>query len=219
MAPPGSGPPASAPSGSGLPASAPSGSAPPADAPSGSVRTGFDAAVGAASIAAEVAGDVVSRVAGGVVVVVSPVTRAGRPVARLIPGDVLGHLARRGRAEQQVAATRLMSLLDAVVPGTVDAVLDRVDLNGVVRHRVDLVGIADEVIEGIDLPEIIRKSTQGVATETVRDVRMQSIDADEAVSRLVDRLVPRRRRSARDQPARDQPVRGGLAGGPEPVTP
>jgi hypothetical protein len=112
-----------------------------------------------------------------------------------------------------------MSLLDAVVPGTVDAVLDRVDLNGVVRHRVDLVGIADEVIEGIDLPEIIRKSTQGVATETVRDVRMQSIDADEAVSRLVDRLVPRRRRSARDQPARDQPVRGGLAGGPEPVTP
>jgi hypothetical protein len=132
----------------------------------------------------------------------------------LIPGDVLGHLVRRGRAEQQIAATRLTALFDAVVPGAVGMVLDRVDLNSVVRQRVDLVGIADEVVEGIDLPELIRKSSEAVASETVRGVRMQSIDADETVSRLVDRLVPRRRRSARDQPAP-----GILTGGPEPVTP
>lgn len=186
---------------------------PPGSAPPRSVRTGLDTAVGAASIAAEVAGTVAggvaSRVAGGVGVVASTAGTVGRPVARLIPGDVVGHLARRGRAEQQTAATRLTSLLDAVVPAAVGMVLDRVDLNSVVRQRVDLVGIADDVIDGIDLPEIIRKSTEAVASETVRDVRMQSIDADEAVSRLVGRLVPRRRRAAP----------GVLAGGPEPVTP
>jgi hypothetical protein len=47
-------------------------------------------------------------------------------------------------------------------------------------------------VEGVDLPEIIRDSTGSMVSETVHDVRVQGIEADRAVSRLVDRLLRRR---------------------------
>ena len=75
-------------------------------------------------------------------------------------------------------------------------VLDRIDLDKVARDRMDLIGIADYIVEGIDLPDIIRSSTGSMASETLRTVRLQSIDADAAAQRLVDRvLVWRRARS------------------------
>src|SRR3954451_9634329 len=72
-----------------------------------------------------------------------------------------------------------------------DAVVARVDLEAVV-DRLDVVGLAEEVIDEIDLPEIIRGSTGSMASQVVRDARMQSIGADEAVAGLVDRLLRRR---------------------------
>lgn len=51
-----------------------------------------------------------------------------------------------------------------------------------------------EIIEGVDLPEIIRDSTGALASDTVRGARMQGIAADEAVGRAVDRLLLRRGR-------------------------
>jgi hypothetical protein len=90
--------------------------------------------------------------------------------------------------------------LDAVVARIdIDAIARRIDIDAIIS-RIDLVGLADEVIEGIDLPEIIRASTGTVASEVVRGVRMQSIDADEAIARVVDRLFLRRRRRATDAP-------------------
>jgi hypothetical protein len=74
-------------------------------------------------------------------------------------------------------------------------VLDRVDLDAVVRavlDRVDLAAIAMEVIDVVDLPEIIRESTGSLASDTVRGARMQSIAADEAVARVRNRLLLRR---------------------------
>jgi len=92
--------------------------------------------------------------------------------------------------------------LDAIV-ATVDieAILARVDVNGVAERvditpiidRIDLVGLASYVIDEIDLPGVIRESTSGVASEAVRGVRMQSIDADQAVQRTIDRMLLRRR--------------------------
>ena len=107
--------------------------------------------------------------------------------------------------------------LDAVVAGVnlddiarrldVEAVIDRLDLTAIVLNRVDLdalvnavmaridlVGLAEEVIDAVDLPEIIRESTGSMASETVRGARLQGIHADEAVSRAVDRLLLRRAR-------------------------
>jgi hypothetical protein len=79
----------------------------------------------------------------------------------------------------------------------VDAVVARADLDAIVE-RVNVVGLAEEVIDEIDLPEIIRDSTGTMASQVVRDARMQSIDADEGVSRLVDRLLRRRPTPATD---------------------
>jgi hypothetical protein len=86
-----------------------------------------------------------------------------------------------------------------LVPLVVEEVVDRIDLDAIIG-RIDLTRLAEEVIEGIDLPEIIRESTGAMASEAVRGVRMQSIDADEAVARVVDRLFLRRRRRATDAP-------------------
>ena len=61
----------------------------------------------------------------------------------------------------------------------VDAIVADVDLNAVI-DRLDVVDIAEEVINEIDLPEIIRNSTGSMASQVVRDARMQSIAADEA---------------------------------------
>ena len=92
----------------------------------------------------------------------------------------------------------------------VDAILDRVDLtevakqrldlNAVVRSvdidsiidRIDLVALANEVIDEIDLPYIIRQSSGSLASESVRNVRIQSIEADRAVERVIDRFRLRR---------------------------
>ena len=63
----------------------------------------------------------------------------------------------------------------------------------------DLAGIVGEVLDEIDLPAIIRDSTGSMASETVRGVRMTGITADDAVSRVVDRALFRRRRRSEDE--------------------
>ena len=90
--------------------------------------------------------------------------------------------------------------LDAIVERLdIDAIVSRVDVDAIVR-RLDLVGLAEEVVNGIDLPEIIRESTGSMASDVVRDARMQSIDADVAIARLIDRILRRRRARRTDAP-------------------
>jgi hypothetical protein len=81
----------------------------------------------------------------------------------------------------------------------IDAIVSRVDVDAILR-RLDLVAIAEEVVNGIDLPEIIRESTGSMASDVVRDARMQSIEADVAIARIVDRVVRRRRVRHTDAP-------------------
>ena len=91
--------------------------------------------------------------------------------------------------------------LDAIVSRVdIDAVASRIDLDAIV-DRIDIVGLARYVVEEIDLPEIIRESTGSMASETVRGVRMQGIGADEAVSRVVDRMLLRRQPRRTEAPA------------------
>ena len=90
--------------------------------------------------------------------------------------------------------------VDAIVERIdIDAIVSRVDVDAIVR-RLDLVGLAEEVVNGIDLPEIIRESTGSMASDVVRDARMQSIDADAAIARVVDRIIRRRRPRLTDEP-------------------
>jgi hypothetical protein len=94
----------------------------------------------------------------------------------------------------------------------VDAIAGRLDIDAVIA-RLDLVALAQEVIAAIDLPEIIRESTGSMASEAIVDVRMQSIQADEAVSRIVDRLFLRRRRRVTDAPGEPESLRDELLEG------
>jgi hypothetical protein len=90
--------------------------------------------------------------------------------------------------------------LDAIVSRVdVDQVAKRLDLDAVIA-RIDLPELARSVIEEIDLPEIIRESSGTMASETVRGVRIQGIEADAAVSRAVDRILLRRRGRDTDAP-------------------
>ncbi|HEX5512400.1 MAG TPA: hypothetical protein VFX41_11850, partial [Actinomycetales bacterium] len=76
-----------------------------------------------------------------------------------------------------------------------DRAAARLDLDPILE-RADVVGLARYIVEAIDLPEIIRSSTGSMTSEVVHGVRAQSADADEAVQRVVDRVL--RRRSRRD---------------------
>jgi hypothetical protein len=91
--------------------------------------------------------------------------------------------------------------VDAVVARVdVDAVVARVDVDAVVG-RVDLIGLANFVVDGIDLPGIIRESSGSMASEALSGVRLQSLEADEALSRMVSRWLPRHR-APKDEPER-----------------
>jgi hypothetical protein len=89
-----------------------------------------------------------------------------------------------------------------------DAILDRIDLDAVasridveaIVQRLDLVAIANSVIEEIDLPEIIRESSGAMASDTVQGIRLQTMEADRLVARVVDKVLRRRARDA-DVPA------------------
>ena len=67
-----------------------------------------------------------------------------------------------------------------------DALLDRIDIDGIVK-RVDIAAIMDEI--GID--DIVRESTGVLASDTVRIVRIRSMNCDILLARFVDRVLHR----------------------------
>jgi hypothetical protein len=81
----------------------------------------------------------------------------------------------------------------------VDAVVARADLDAIIV-RLDLPRIVQEVIVAIDLPEILRESTGSAASEVVRGIRAESVQADDAVARVVDRLLHRKRQRLPEHP-------------------
>ena len=81
--------------------------------------------------------------------------------------------------------------LDQVVRRVdVQAVADRIDLQALVR-RLDLTAIASEVIEELELVKLIQDAVGSMTNETVGGIRVQSMNADRAISRLRERLLGR----------------------------
>lgn len=135
---------------------------------------------------------------------------AYRAVERL---PVIGGLLRRtrtgltSRGEQVIArgidpaaevAARLVSLvldqidLTAIVQDRVDvdAIAADIDIDAIIA-RIDLVGLTNEVIDEVDLPAIIRESTNSVTADVMTDVRTQGERGDDFVAGLVDRVLGR----------------------------
>ena len=101
--------------------------------------------------------------------------------------------SRRDRAGVDLDAVAARIDLEAIVKRVdPDAVIARVDVDATLA-RLDLAAIARQVIDEIDLPEILRQSTGAVSSEAVREIRDESMLADEAVARFVDRVLRRRR--------------------------
>ncbi|MFF0453486.1 hypothetical protein [Nocardia africana] len=135
----------------------------------------------------------------------------GFGVARQVPGvePVLAELEQRGadtvEAVDDLTDRVLRAVIGRIVRTTVGAVdlteivVDNVDLDAVAERidvdkiigRVDLVGLADTVIEGVDLPRIIRESTDSMSAEAVLGIRSQGMHADDAVAGFVGKLLRR----------------------------
>jgi len=114
--------------------------------------------------------------------------------ANLDIGKILDRIDLNELIEQRVDLDRVAGGLDLdrIAAGLdVDAVAARLDIDAVMA-RVDLIGLAEFVVDGIDLPRIIRESTGSVASEGLREVRTRSMDADQALAHLVDRMLLRR---------------------------
>ncbi|ASR35286.1 hypothetical protein BAY61_10085 [Prauserella marina] len=115
--------------------------------------------------------DVLAESAGRLVLVLRPLT-GGLLAPERWPRFVRELAGRGVRRRRQVGEAALRGYR-FVTPVLVTDALDRLDLPGIVR----------EVLAEIDLPEIIRTSTGSVASESVRDVRIRLVAADDAVSR------------------------------------
>lgn len=99
-----------------------------------------------------------------------------------------------GRLDVDAVAARLD--LEAVVDrlDLTRIVLERVDMDRVipdVLDHVDLVGIAEYLVDEIDLPQIVRDSSGALASDTVRGVRMRGVAGDRAIQRARNRMFHR----------------------------
>lgn len=82
----------------------------------------------------------------------------------------------------------LQRIVAAVDP---DPVVARADLDAVIA-RIDLVGLTRQVLDVVDLPDIVRESSNSMASEGVVGLRLQGLAADARLERLMDRLRPGR---------------------------
>jgi hypothetical protein len=136
------------------------------------------------------------------------------------PQPWLRQAAERGRQDREALTSAVVRLVLARVPGLTTALLNQLDLTAVVAERVDVNAVAAQIdvdaiarrvdviaildrldpdavtrylVEELDLPTIIHSSAGSVMSDALHDVRMQSISADERLSRAVDAMLMRRR--------------------------
>ncbi|MEV4596736.1 hypothetical protein AB0K15_04980 [Amycolatopsis sp. NPDC049253] len=119
----------------------------------------------------------------------TPLRRAGWAVlTAAVPEDV----ARR--AVRDVVTAAAAAVLDAVdLPKLLS---EHVDLDAVLAE-VDVAGMVStldfgDLVAAMDLPEVVRQSSGTVAGEAIRGVRGAGVNADDAVARVVGRVLRRR---------------------------
>src|SRR5215472_13767424 len=114
--------------------------------------------------------------------------------APLQPQTWLRAIARQGKALRE----RTTPQVEAFVSQVVEGVVARIDFEAVVDRQV---------VDDMDLPDLIRDSTGTMASEGVVGLRMQGIEADERVSKIVDKVLLRRNaRKTQVRPQAHEPV-------------
>ena len=109
-------------------------------------------------------------------------------VGNLLQADSLAMRALR-LVDLEAIAESVLEKLD--VDRLAHQALGGIDTTRLVLDEVDIVTLAQAAIDGVDLPRIVRESSTSMASETVDSIRLQGIDADRAVTRIVDRLLRR----------------------------
>lgn len=185
------------------------------------VRELLERADPARSVGPDVATALRTRIRPVVSVALQPLVAHG-PLAAASRHLDLRQWSDRARAEQrrneELAAAFLRAALAAMVAAVleqvdVDAVIARADLDRIVERldldaivlrldvdavvrRVDLADVTERVMEEVDIGQVVRESSSTMASETIDALRMQGMQADQVLSRIVDRFL--RRRGQRD---------------------
>lgn len=141
-------------------------------------------------------------------------------VGRIVDSVDFGHIIEQIPIDEIIARIDLNAIVGSV---DINAIAERIDLNEIagridldaIVERIDVVSIATEVITEIDLPEIIRKSSGTMATETVEGIRLQTMDADRLLARVVDKMLLRKKERGMDTPAEAVGDGSGDETGPE----
>lgn len=113
------------------------------------------------------------------------------------------------RVDLGAVVTRALDEIDLT-----SIVIDRVDVNAIVEQadieaiidRVPVVELANYVVDEVDLPQIIRDSTSGIAGDAMNVLRRQGVGADRIVSKLGDRVVFRRKQRKVEVPGEPESV-------------
>jgi hypothetical protein len=154
-------------------------------------------------------------------VAVTVETSVNAALDRVVPAMVDAIIARLDLTQVVLTQVDLNRVVNAALDSLdlTQLVIDRVDVNRIVDQadidaiidRVPIIPLANYVIEEIDLPQIIRESTGGVATDAVNSIRVQSVGADQLVSRMADRFLLRRRQRNLDVPGDPESLVGRMA--------
>lgn len=117
---------------------------------------------------------------------------AGRAMAEGVVHQIVNGVVRELDVNAIVEQVDIDDLLkrvdiDAIVQRVdIDALLERVDIDGIVK-RVDL----QALMADIGLEDIVRQSTGVLASDSVKLVRVRTMNGDVLLSRFVDRLLHR----------------------------
>lgn len=127
----------------------------------------------------------------------------GGTLDRLVPPLVDAIVSRMNLTELVVTKVDLRTVVETALDqiDLTEIVVQRVDVNRIVGladiedviDRVPMIQIADYIIEEIDLPQIIRESTGGVAMDAFTSTRLTAARSDEFISKVVDALLLRRK--------------------------
>ena len=110
---------------------------------------------------------------------------------RLRPRAVLASVGERVVWPAVDGLLRRVDLTEFVLAHvSIPRVVEAIDIKAVLA-TVDVSGIADQVVRDLDLPQMIRTSSEALGTDAVVGLRLQSASADDVVDRFVGRFVHR----------------------------
>lgn len=127
----------------------------------------------------------------------------GAVLDRVVPPIVDAIIARIDLTDVVISRVDLRAVVETALDqlDLTEIVIQRVDVDQIVAQasiddvidRVPMIQIADYIIEEIDLPQIIRESTGGIAMDAFTTTRFSAARTDEFVSKIVDTLLLRRK--------------------------